>query len=460
MAPMARLRRQGQPFWTNPSVLAFAGERDPMEAVVERARTIALEAMEAGWAGPPFSPFELADRLGVEVVAHEDLRDARLVADTRGRPLLEYNPTRPSGRLRFSIAHELAHTFFPDFREADRYRSSPTAAAPDAWQLELLCDVAAAELLMPLGSFAELEDAPLQIERLMEMRRTFEVSMEALLLRVAKLTPRAAAVFAASRLNGNDPSSDFRIDYVTPSRVGWSGGLTHGQRLPAGSPAGDCMAIGYTAKGKFDLAEGPGRIQCAGIPPYPGETLPRVVGLLTPRTQVAEAAEITEVYGDATRPRGTGMRMIVHLVNDRTPNWGGMFARALKEVYPAAQHDFREWVNEDRRRLHLGSVRFREVVTDLAIATMIAQHGYGRADGPLVRYATLRDCLLEVAEAAKELNATVHMPRIGSGGGGGDWRIIRELIREVLVESGVSVTVYSPPETKPREPAQQMLRLD
>jgi Zn-dependent peptidase ImmA (M78 family)/O-acetyl-ADP-ribose deacetylase (regulator of RNase III) len=459
MAAMATSRRRGQRFWTNPSVLAFAGEHDPMEVVVEKARTLTLEAMQEGWAGPPFSPFELAERLGVQVVAHEDLRDARLLADEDGRPLLEYNPTRPRGRLRFSIAHELAHTFFPDFGEASRYRSGPTAA-PDAWQLELLCDVAAAELLMPLGSFPELEDAPLQIERLMEMRRVFEVSMEALLLRIAKLTPRAAAVFAASRLDGDDPSSDFRIDYVVPSRVGWSSGLIHGQRLSSSSPAGDCTAIGYTAKGKFDFGEGPVRIECAGIPPYPGATLPRVVGLVTPRSPVAEAPEIEEVYGDATQPRGTGMRMIVHLVNDRTPNWGGRFAKALKEAYPLTQRDFREWVADDRRRLRLGSVRFLEVMPNLQVATMVAQHGYGRSDEPLVRYAVLRDCLLEIARTAKQLNATVHMPRIGSGGGGGDWRIVRELIRETLVASGVPVTVYAPPETKPRESAQQMLPLN
>src|SRR5437773_10862965 len=123
-------------FWTNRSVLGFAGDRDPMEAIVERARTVALEAMEEGWTGPPYNPFDLADRLGVRVVAHEDLYDARLTADEAGTPRLEYNPMRPRVRLRFSIAHELAHTFFPDFKEAERYRSGPRAAL-DAWQLEL-----------------------------------------------------------------------------------------------------------------------------------------------------------------------------------------------------------------------------------------------------------------------------------------------------------------------------------
>ena len=47
-----------------------------------------------------------------------------------------------------------------------------------------------------------------------------------------------------------------------------------------------------------------------------------------------------------------------------------------------------------------------------------------------------------------------------TGGGGGDWRIIRELIQDTLVVRGVPVIVYAPPETKPRESPQQMLPLD
>lgn len=223
-------QRRAADFWTNHSVVAFAGERDPVDAVVERARVVALEAMENGWSGPPFNPFELAERLGVQVVAHEDLRDARLTTAESGRPLLEYNPSRPRGRLRFSIAHELAHTFFPDFAASARHRSGPSPEA-DSWQLELLCDVAAAELLMPLGSFPELEDAPLEIEQLMELRRSFDVSLEALLLRVAKLTAKPMAVFTASRRDGDDAGSNFRIDYVMPSRAGWTGGLRRGQTV-------------------------------------------------------------------------------------------------------------------------------------------------------------------------------------------------------------------------------------
>jgi hypothetical protein len=439
-------------------VLALAGDADPVDVVTERARELVLEAMEAGWVGPPFNPFELAQLRQIQVVAREELQDARLVAPPENEPRIEYNPTRPRGRLRFSIAHELAHTFFPDFRKSARYRSGLKSKTDD-WQLELLCDIAAAELLMPIGSFGELADEPLQIERLMELRRMYDVSTEALLLRIIKLTPEAAGIFAASRVDGNDLSSDLRIDYIIPSGAGWRPPLHRGELVSAATALGECTAVGYTAKGRETFRETV-VVECAGIPPYPGQVIPRVIGLILPLTSERPESGFVELYGDAREPRGDPPHLLVHLVNDRTPNWNGAFANSLKERFPQAQRDFRDWVAEERRRLRLGNVRFVEIEPGLTIATMVAQHGYGPSTGvPRVRYSALRTCLTAVAEQATATGSSVHMPRIGTGGGGGDWRVIRELINNELVQRGLAVTVYGPPETQPPVPAQQALDL-
>lgn len=445
-------------FWKNPSVLAFAGDRDPVEAVTERARQLVFAAMEQGWHGPPYDPFELAALLRIPVVPRDDLYDARLVPAEGGRVRLEFNPTRPRGRVRYTIAHELAHTFFPDYQQGVRHRSGPHVAS-DEWQLELLCNVAAAELLMPVGSFRSLEDEPMKIERLMELRKQFDVSSEALLLRVAKLTDRASAVFAAARVDGSRTASPFRLDYVIGSRS-WSPRLRRGLRIPGESVLGEITAVGYTAKGRekwsVDVAEM--AIECVGIPPYPGHRLPRVVGLLLSDVDNTAIEEITELVGDATEPRGEGRGLIVHLVNDKTPNWGGPFARALKARYPHVQAAFREWAREPGH-LELGQVHVVDVADDIAVATMVAQKGYGPSAKTRVRYAELRRCLEQVADVAGERGATVHMPRIGSGEGRGDWTIIRELIDETLVRGGATVTVYTLPGTPMREPAATQLAL-
>jgi IrrE N-terminal-like domain len=447
-----------RPFWTNPSVLELAGDRDPVDVITERARDAVLGAIEEGWRGPPYDPFELADLMQVPAVPREDLYDARLVVAEGNRARLEFNPTRPRGRVRFTIAHELAHTFFPDYKKAARYRSGPKSR-PDEWQLELLCNIAAGELLMPIGSFHSLEEEPLKIERLMEVRKRFEVSTEALLLRVVRLTARPSAVFAAARVDGDNPDSPFRLDYVIGSRS-WSSPLRRGLRIPATSVLGQCTAVGYTAKRRESWADGAGElnVECVGIPPYPGQRLPRVVGLLLDQAGATPANEITELIGDATDPRGDGPRLIVHLVNDKTPNWGGPFARALKSRYPTAQPSFRDWARK-AGHLKLGQVHLVDVGDEVTVATMVAQKGYGASVKTRVRFAAMRECLLQVAAIAHERGAGIHMPRIGTGEGKADWAIIRELIDDELVRAGLDVTIYTLPNTPLREPAAEQMAL-
>jgi hypothetical protein len=443
-------------FWTNPSVLALAGDRDPVGVVTDHARNLVFSAVEQGWQGPPYDPFKLAELMHIRLVPREDLYDARIVVGDE-RPQIEFNPTRPRGRVRFSVAHELAHTFFPDYQEVIRYRGGATEKTADEWQLELLCNVAAAELLMPVGSFRSLEDEPLRIERLMDLRKTFDVSTEALLLRVAKLTEQPSGVFAASRVDGNAFDAPFRIDYVTGSR-NWTPPVARGLRVAAESVLGECAAVGYTAKASEAWIDGSElRIECAGIAPYPGQKAPRVVGLLLPEGDAPAERVVTEILGNALDPRGDGPYLLVHLVNDKTANWGGAFARALKQRWPGAQESFKEWASRDN--LVLGRVQISDVAADTVIATMIAQKGYGPAATPRIRYSALREALAEVAAAAAARNARVHMPRVGAGQAGGEWPIIRELIDETLVRRGVDVTVYTLPGTKIDEPAQTRLTL-
>ena len=62
--------------WTNPSVtrIVDSGHGDPFDWVEARARNMALDAMEKGWTGPPYDPFQLADHLDIETVARQDLQ--------------------------------------------------------------------------------------------------------------------------------------------------------------------------------------------------------------------------------------------------------------------------------------------------------------------------------------------------------------------------------------------------
>ncbi|MGE8059004.1 ImmA/IrrE family metallo-endopeptidase [Pseudomonas sp. NPDC089547] len=132
--------------------------------------------------------------------------------------MLEYNPMRPRGRLRFSIAHEVAHSLFADCHEEVRHRSGDTASRADNWQLEVLCNIGAAELLMPLGSFPQLADSVPTMQQVAEIRKTFDVSVEACLIRSIKLATSASAAFCASF---HQDDGVYRVDYVIPA-PGWT----------------------------------------------------------------------------------------------------------------------------------------------------------------------------------------------------------------------------------------------
>ncbi len=473
MSSNASIWSGGGGFWTNPSVLAFAGDRDPVEAITELAQHVVVAAVDAGWEGPPFDPFLLADLLGVPLMAYQGLFDARTVPSggqglSRNEMLgevlgptppvlIEYNPARPRGRLRYSVAHELAHTLFPDVAAMARNRTRAGAVAElarsDEWQLELLCNIAAGELLMPTDTLAGLDDSDLDIDALMAVRAHFDVSTEALLRRVAAKTRQPVAVFAASRVRADDTDSPFRVEYAVASRS-FAGPLRRGQQLPADSVLAECAAVGFTARGTLEAATaGTGlAVQCVGLPPYPGQRLPRVAGFIrSAEAQATGSPSISYVAGDATRPRGRGSRLIAHVVNNQARRWARhSFAGQLAQTYPHAAFLFSTWVLDDPAHLRLGSVHFGAVPDqDITVASMVAQYGYGPSDEMRLRYEALEACLRTVAEHAARLDASVHLPRIGTGQAGGRWSVVRELIDRTLCRHHVPVTVYTLPGQRP-----------
>jgi hypothetical protein len=442
-------------YWTNTSVLSLIKHSgaDPIQAVTEKARFLALNAIEQGWNGPPYDPFALADLLKIRVIPREDIADARTVPSATGF-VVEFNPNRPRVRIHYSICHEIAHTLFPDAHQRVQHRLTHDMMKGDDWQLEMLCNIAASELAMPVGSFPALSAEQLSIDTVISLRKQFEVSAEALLLRLIKLTDLQCVAYSASRV-GSGPSERPRyvVDYALRSRTWADGELTPGTHLPLGSAVTECTAIGYTAKGIEEWRNaGKVKVHCLGISPYPNQTFPRVIGLLRPVRQAnANAAGITYLKGDASAPRGGGSQLLVQLVNDSAFTWGGGFSLVVRQKWPPAQQAFRSWAYNNKRNLSLGNVHLAPADSRITIASMIAQHGYGPSPRPRIRYSALRSCLQHLSKIALERSATVHMPRIGSGLAGGSWNIVSELIDEALCRRGVNVFVYDLPGSEPRQ---------
>jgi len=430
--------------WRHPSVTKFAGDSDPITVMLEKASEVTLNALQVGWSGPPFDPFALAELLHLPVVPNSEILDARTVPIGAGKLRIEYNPNRPRARMRYSVAHEIAHSFFKDAAEQIRNRAAKGDMEQDEWQLEMLCNLGAAELLMPVGSLADMQDKQFSMQQVLELRKKFEVSTESILLRLIRVTNEPYILFTASR-TGTPTQPRYRVDYSVSSRAGGQK-PPQGFLLPKDSVVSACTAIGYTAIGDEDW-HGIGRlhVECVGLSPYPESVYPRVAGLVRPKQPGSvKVGGMQLVIGDATSPYIKGPKLLAHVVNDATPNWGAGFGKAVQTKWPEVQQQFRDaWTHKARMRL--GDVYFSTPESDLTLCQMVCQHGYGPSPTVRLRYAALKACLKRLRDSAIAQNATIHMPRIGTGEAGGTWSLVSALIDEVLCAAGLSVTIYDLP---------------
>lgn len=136
---------------------------------------------------------------------------------------------------------------------------------------------------------------------------------------------------------------------------------------------------------------------------------------------------IKYLKGDATEPIGEGVKLIVHICNNKN-RWGAGFVLALSKKWKDPEEKYRMYKNK------LGEIKLVQVEKDIIVVNMIAQEGTGpnNQGNPPIRYNALKTCLEKVNKVAVNVNATVHMPRIGAGLAGGDWNVIEQIIKERL----------------------------
>lgn len=147
---------------------------------------------------------------------------------------------------------------------------------------------------------------------------------------------------------------------------------------------------------------------------------------------------IKYVIGDATKPQDNGKpRIIAHVTNNKG-GWGAGFVVAISRKWEKPENEYRKYGQT------LGDVQIVSVDKDLYVANMCAQDGFVSMDRPVaLSYTYLVLCLLELRVQARATAATIHMPRIGAGLGGGSWPVIEQIINECIPD--VNVTIYDLP---------------
>jgi Zn-dependent peptidase ImmA (M78 family) len=256
-------RPRGEP---HPSLQALlntcTGAADAEEAVRIRARELVAQARSLGWTGPPFDPVLLAEMRGIKVrpSAHELRQDAFVRMDERGETEIVWNQDRPPTRTRFSIGHEITHTFFPDCFDTVRNRECTAGAEGAKDALERLCDVGAAELLMPQPEFgSDLAQVGVSLEAVEKLRERYQVSREAACIRAVQLADAVcAAVFLSYRNKPTEvrslaqeafnfldrPGPKLRVDFMVASRAFGGSTLRKHKSIPDASRVQDLTASG------------------------------------------------------------------------------------------------------------------------------------------------------------------------------------------------------------------------
>lgn len=444
--------------WTNTSVqslLRAHNTKDPVELIRELARELVLKAYNLGWAGPPFDPIQLAQILKLTVLPNENVLDARIIQG-RGESLtIEYNPYQRDTRTNFSIAHEIGHTFFPDCGQRVRNREEDKNS--NSWELEFLCDIAASEILLPYAEFTqEANSVPLGLNSLLDIANKYKASVESVFLRFCEVVDKPCTIILASFTDESQKS--LSIDYFKSSKKSVLS-FDEIRTIPSSSCSYDCLNPGWTSFGK-EQWENFGTvvysISSIGLPPIKRQKNGRVGILLIPEHyEESSEGKILMVNGDATKPRGEGIKIIAQIINT-SGGLGFGFGRAMSKNWPASKQAIVNWM-KDKKEFSLGESKLTRLSDEVYVLQMIAQKGIFPKGGDIpLRYDSLRNCLVELSGLAKQMNASIHMPKIGSGQAKGDWNIIEGIIHDELISKGINVLVYVLPGSqlsKPKKPS-------
>lgn len=148
------------------------------------------------------------------------------------------------------------------------------------------------------------------------------------------------------------------------------------------------------------------------------------------------SGQLTYLIGDATYPLGDGNKIIIHSCNNQRA-WGAGFVLALRRRWDEPEIRYREMGTYP-----LGAAEIFQVESDIWVANMICQDGFGRGS---FKYNHFRRAIRRVRPFARSLNASIHMPRVGCGLGGGTWGMVEPIVKKVFVDGGFDVNVYDLP---------------
>jgi hypothetical protein len=168
--------------------------------------------------------------------------------------------------------------------------------------------------------------------------------------------------------------------------------------------------------------------------------------------------KIQYLSGDATDPNlGQDMQtmhIIIHCCNNKGA-WGSGFVLALNKLSPEPKRMYKKMAP-----YKLGDIAFVKIKSNLLVANIIGQDGYGRNHRKYVKYWAIKDACEELVKLLPSLapprpyplsdcqhpyNVHIHAPRLGAGLAGGEWEEIEMILQRVFCDQNIPVTIYDLP---------------
>jgi hypothetical protein len=208
--------------------LMFAMTNPPGDSAYERmaqahhgwndirvVRALCAQLLTDAEVDPPVNVELIASLRGISQVLRVPLPWSGSLSQEQGKLVVRVNADDSHVRQRFSILHEAIHTFMPGFDERVQLRCKSHGPRQRA---EVLCDLGAAELLLPRDSFAaDLAGAGLSFIGIEDLAERYEASLEATAIRAVDLTPEPAMLLVASASmadEAGEPNETLRVSYA------------------------------------------------------------------------------------------------------------------------------------------------------------------------------------------------------------------------------------------------------
>lgn len=157
------------------------------------------ELLEEAGCSAPVDVRLLASFRRARIEEAEQAHAGLLIPGDRGL-VIRVRASDSEERRRFTVCHEICHTFLPGYQEAIETRADLDVERFDPRDPEeYLCDVGAAELLLPRRDMIPLLHAEFALDDVIALAATFRASIEATGLRCVDLSSQPVAFIVLER---------------------------------------------------------------------------------------------------------------------------------------------------------------------------------------------------------------------------------------------------------------------